>query len=398
MACHHTAVTRFVAGAGAFVISLDSMVNIAFPAMAIWFRLPPEAMRWVIVCYVFTYAIMSFVGGTLADRLGHARVFRTGLALSALAYALGAAAPVFGWFLAGRVFQGFAAGLVYGTAPALATLAVSPTGRGRALGFLNAAIGVASATGPVLAGALVRSLGWQAVFATRIPVALAVLAWSWIGLPAAAGSALRSRVDVHTLLRASVLRECVLAFVGQGAIFAIWLLAPFYLVSLRGLDAFAGGLMFMLTPLGTALGALVAGRVSDIRGGAFGTRLAVIVGLGVEAAGLVAMGAAGRDTPLLFVACALFAAGFGLGLFQVPNMTTVMNAFPAGQQGAAGGLAFLARTLGVVAGVTALSAVFAWRRGAAGVESAFATGFVVAAAAVALATVAAFATHRKRAS
>ena len=46
--------TRWIAAAGAFVVSLDSMVNIAFPAIATAFVLPPDAMRWVVLCYVFT--------------------------------------------------------------------------------------------------------------------------------------------------------------------------------------------------------------------------------------------------------------------------------------------------------------------------------------------------------
>src|SRR3989338_9097146 len=102
--------TRWIAAAGAFVVSLDSMVNIAFPSMAAAFRLPPEAMRWVIICYVGTYALMSFGGG----------------------------APPFGWLRGGRVVQGVAAGLVYGTAPGLVTLAAPPEERGRALGFVSA--------------------------------------------------------------------------------------------------------------------------------------------------------------------------------------------------------------------------------------------------------------------
>ena len=65
--------TRWIAAGGAFVVSLDSMVNIAFPAIAAGFALPPESMRWVIMCYVFTYSLVSFGGGALSDRVGHAR-------------------------------------------------------------------------------------------------------------------------------------------------------------------------------------------------------------------------------------------------------------------------------------------------------------------------------------
>jgi MFS family permease len=358
------------------------MANIAFPAMAVAFQVPPESIRWVIVCYVLTYSFVSFVGGSLGDRLGHARVFRVGLAATATAFALVAAAPTFGWLLTARMAQGIGAGLVYGTAPGLTTLVASASTRGRALGFLNAAIGLSGTIGPVAAGALVHAFGWPAVFVVRVPIALVVLLWAWQGFPPAPAISTSPRVAAD-LFQRRVVRACVLSFVANGAIFSIWLLTPFYLVDLRGLDAFVGGVMFMLTPLGTAAAAPLAGRFID----RFGSTLPLTLGLGLEAVGLLALSRAGMSTPLVVVALSLFAAGFGLGLFQVPNMTTVMNAFSAARQGAAGGLAFMARTLGVVTGVTTLSMVFGASRRSIGVEGAYVAAFVVAAVVVALAAI-----------
>jgi MFS family permease len=137
----------------------------------------------------------------------------------------------------------------------------------------------------------------------------------------------------------------------------------------------------MLTPLGTALAAPLAGRIVDRVGG----RVPVVGGLALEAAGLFGVAQATDQTAAVAVAASLFAAGFGLGLFQVPNMTDLMNAFPSGQQGAAGGLAFMARTLGVVSGVTVFASVFAARRAASGFEAAFTAAFLVATAAVVVA-------------
>ncbi len=145
--------SRWIAAAGAFVVSLDSMVNIAFPAIAAAFGTPPERVRWIIVCYVFTYALMSFVGGAAADRLGHASVLKAGMALSVAGFLLVGAAPTFGWVLAGRAVQGVGAGLVYGTTPALVTAGALEAARGRRLGFLAAAIGLGFALGPLPAGA-----------------------------------------------------------------------------------------------------------------------------------------------------------------------------------------------------------------------------------------------------
>jgi MFS family permease len=356
------------------------MVNIAFPAMATAFVVPPDAMRWVIMCYVFTYSLVSFAGGALADRIGHARVFSTGVAVSALAFVVAASAPAFGWLLGARVLQGLGGGMIYGTAPGLITLAAAPSARGRALGFLNAAIGVAFAIGPIVAGGLLELSGWRAVFAARLPVALAVLAWAWSALPRAGVAAGYQRMVVGDVARLPVLHACSLSFLANAGIFAIWLLAPFYLVQHRGHDALVGGLLFMLTPLGTAMAAPLAGRLADRRG----ARLPSVIGLAMEAGGLLALSGATRTTPVVAIAAALFASGFGLGLFQVPNMSAVMGAFPAGQQGGAGGLAFMARTLGIVAGVATLSHIFAMLRGR-GFEAGFTVAFVVAGAAVLIA-------------
>jgi MFS family permease len=137
----------------------------------------------------------------------------------------------------------------------------------------------------------------------------------------------------------------------------------------------------MLTPLGTALAAPPAGRLAD----RIGPRVLIAAGLALQALGLGLLSRADATTPIPVLAVALLCAGFGLGLFQVPNMAVVMAAFPAAQQGAAGGLAFLARTLGTVAGVAVLAQLFGARRLAIGLGPAATEGFLLAALAVGLA-------------
>src|SRR5262249_20708821 len=116
-----------------------------------------------------------------------------------------------------------------------------------------------------------------------------------------------------------------------------------------------------------------------------GVRGPIVAGLAVEALGLLLMSRCDAATPLAIVGLALLAAGFGVGLFQVTNMAQIMAAFATAQQGAAGGFAFLARTLGVVAGVTALAQLVAIRRAAAGLGPAASEAFLAAGVVVALA-------------
>jgi MFS family permease len=376
-------VIRWIAAVGALVISLDSTMNIAFPAIAAAFAVPPERVRWVIVCDVLVYALLSLVAGALADRVGHGRVFRLGLALSVIAFVVGGLAPTFGWLLIARVLQGLGGGCVYGTAPGLVTLGVASDQRGRALGFLAAAMGLGLTVGPVIAGVLVDAFGWRAVFHLRVPLMLATLIWAVRVVPGAPAPRAPRVVAAGELLRGRVLFPGALSFVANAGMFAIWLLAPFYLVAGRGMSATVAGVLFMLTPLGTTLAAPLAGRLSDRTA----ARVPVAVGLGLEAAGLALLSRADPTSPLLVVVIALFAAGFGLGTFQVPNMAVTMAAFPALQQGAAGGFAFLARTLGVVTGVLGLAQLFAVRRLSVGLAPAAAEAFLAAGIAVGLAAI-----------
>jgi MFS family permease len=373
--------TRSIAGAGAFVVSLDSLVNIALPAMAVGLGVAAGDVRWVIVGYVATYALVSFAGGALGDRLGHGRVFVIGTAVSAGAFVLAATASAYGWLLVARIVQGLGAGLVYGTSPALVTAADGAGGRGHALGFLNGAISLAFTLGPLTAGHLVDIVGWRAVFWIRVPLALGLLAWAAVGL----GRAPRRR-PVHAIRARDVLRGPVvglgaLAFLANGAIFAVWYLTPFDLVERRGVSAHVGGAFLMLTPLGMTIGAPIAGRLTD----RVGPWPPMAASLALEVGGLAALAAWGAALGPAGFGLALFVAGLGFGVFQVPAMAAMMAKFPAGQQGAAGGLAFLARTLGIVTSVAVFGSVFVAVAARAGRDAALAAVYATAAVEVGVA-------------
>ncbi len=322
-----------LAALGALLVSLDSAINIALPAMASAFGVAPAAIRWVIICYVLTYACTAFAAGLLADRLGPGPVFTVGLWLCAATFVGYALASSYGQVLLLRVIQGMGSGMVYGTAPALVTLSLPPARHGRGLGTMSLGIGVGLGVGPVLGGLLVDGFGWPAAFVFRAPLflILALLALTRFGRVAGAAPTPR-RLAVADLLRLPVLGAGTLAFLSQYAQFAVWLLMPFFLVTARGLSPSVGGVVFVVTPLAIALAA-----------------------------------------PLVGAAMAL--VGFGAGLFQVPNLALMMAAFPPAQQGAAGGLAFLGRTLGSAVGVQATALLFDARLPRDGFLAAFHAAF-----------------------
>jgi MFS family permease len=373
-----------LAALGALLVSLDSAINIVLPAMAAAFGVGPAAIRWVIICYVLTYALTAFAAGILADRLGPGPVFTTGLWLSGLVFVGYALAHSYGAVLLLRVAQGLGGGLVYGTAPALVTLSLPREWHGRGLGMMSLGLGMGLGVGPVLGGFLLDGLGWPAAFVFRAPLflAVAVLAQALLHRPGGGAPSPR-RIAVEDLLRLPVLRAAALAFLSNYAQFAVWLLMPFFLVGALGLRPSLGGFVFTLTPLATALAAPVGGLASD----RVGPRAPLVLGLALEVAGLLAIGRMTEATPLLLVGAGMALVGLGVGLFQVPNLAQMMAAFPGAQQGAAGGLAFLARTLGSALGVQVTAMLFDGRLGRDGFLPAFQEAFLAAGAVCGLALV-----------
>lgn len=363
-----------LAALGVLLVSLDSAINIALPAMAESFGVAPAAIRWVIICYVLTYSFTAFAAGLLADRLGPRPVFTAGLWLCAASLAGYAVAQSYGAVLALRVAQGVGSGMVYGTAPALVTLSLPSARHGRGLGAMSLGIGVGLGVGPVVGGLLVDLSGWPAAFVFRAPLFLALGLLGLTRFGRLAGSPRARSLVPADVLRLPVLRAALLAFLSQYAQFAVWLLVPFFLVGTLGLSASAGGAIFVLAPLATGLAAPLGGALTD----RMGPRWPLRGGLVLEAVGLLAIGAIAATTPLPLVGLCLALVGFGAGLFQVPNLALMMASFPPAQQGAAGGLAFLARTLGSAVGVQAAAALFDARVTHDGFLAAFHATFVAA--------------------
>lgn len=347
-----------VAALGALAVSLDSAVNIAFPAMSEAFGVGPTAIKWVVITYVLTYALTAYAAGALADRVGQAPVFVAGLWLTAASVLACGLAPSYGWFLGFRVAQGVGGGLVYGSAPALITLSLPADRQGRGLGLFTLGMAVGFAVGPLIGGLLVDALGWRWVYLFRAPLAAALALGAPAALSGAPGGAARWHlIRLREVLRPHVLQLNALAFLANLAQFAVWLLAPYYLVNVLNLSATVGGSLFMLTPLGTAAAAPVSGWATD----RFGGRPLLGLGLAAESAGLFLISRLDAQSPGAEVALALALVGLGLGAFQVPNMRLLMASFPPTQQGGAGGMISMSRTLGIVAGVSLASAIFGGR-------------------------------------
>ena len=397
-----------VAALGALIVSLDGAVNIAFPSISAAFDVPATSIQWVVLTYIVSFSVALVPAGRLADQIGHARVFRGGLALAGAANLLCGLAPAWAWLLGARIVQGLAVALVMASAPALVTLSADPGRRGQALGRLGLGASLGMVVGPLAGGVLVGAWGWRVVYLGRLPLVVLALGLSR-DLPAVDGSrrwarpavgmapgtpspAAESRTGLFRDLRdpGNFALANAAHLLANAAYFAVWLLVPYYLIDRRGFPEGLGGLLFTTGPLAWACVTLLGGGLADRNGG----RWVPPVGLAVLGAGLWLTGRLDDGASSLRIVSALGIGGLGYGLFVIANMHHVMGALPPARQGVAGSLVALMRTGGIVVGANVATAIYAARLSAyadlgpnQAAAAAFADVFTVAAAIAAAAAI-----------
>ena len=352
-----------------------SIANVGLPAFAQAFGAPFQAVQWVVLAYLIALAALVLWAGRLGDVLGRRRVLLIGLLVFAAAALTAALAPSLAWLVAARAVQGAGAAVMTALAMALVSETVPKTHAGRAMGLLGTLSAVGTALGPTLGGVLIASWGWRALFLVKLPLGLLAL---WLVLrhvpaEAPASRSLRPgpgaaglRVFAQTLRDAALRTGLATSALVSTVMMATLVIGPFYLARTLGLPAALVGLAMSVGPLVSAVGGVPAGRAVD----RYGAARMGLAGLAASAIGCLllallpsALGVAGYVAPL-----ALVTAGYAV--FQAANNTAVMARAAADRRGAVSGLLNLSRQLGLIAGASAMGAVFALASGAADVATA----------------------------
>ncbi len=396
-------------GLGTSTTQLDTSVNIAFPAITSGFHLAIGDIQWVVISYVLTYASLLLALGRIGDTIGHAIVFRIGLAWSAIAFLLVAFAPTYPTMLIARCLQGIGAALILSCGIALVTSLFGEERRSWALGIFTMMMGFGVLLGPLLGGVLVALWDWPAVFWFRAPIAVTALLllrglparqqpveqrppfdiastlalvfglvalllainrireWTALPLALACAAALsifvmrqsrsdRPIVDFRVFRRDGFAVINLVSVLVNIAAFSVWMLAPYFLTRVNGYSLAGSGAILACGAFGVIIASSIGGRLLGRRL-ISAERLAPVGALGV-AAGLAMLSFWTEETPTALRIAGLIVQGLGLGLFQLAYTDVVTAALPVSDRGVAGSLALLTRTLGTVTAASLLLMLF----------------------------------------
>jgi MFS family permease len=191
--------------AAVFMSSLDgSIVLIALPAIFIGIRLDPLApgnigyLLWMIMGYRLVQAVLVVTVGRLGDMFGRVRIYNAGFAVFTIASVLLSLDPFNGahgalWLIAWRFPQAIGGSMLTANSAAILTDAFPAEQRGFALGT-NQVAGLAGMFIGLVAGGVLATVDWRAIFWVNVPVGIYGTVWAYLKLRET-GERHRSSID-----------------------------------------------------------------------------------------------------------------------------------------------------------------------------------------------------------
>ena len=141
----------------------------------------------MINAYTLSFATLMIAAATLGDRLGRRRVFIAGIAIFGGASILSALSTSPEMLIGARALQGAGAAAIMPLSLALLAGAVPASKRAMAIGVWGGVSGLGVALGPVIGGAVVGGISWEAIFWINVPVALVAIPLVLWALPESHG-------------------------------------------------------------------------------------------------------------------------------------------------------------------------------------------------------------------
>jgi DHA2 family multidrug resistance protein len=366
------------------MVLLDTtIVNIAIPRLQTAFGAGLTDVDWVASGYTLAEGIgiplTPFFSGILGNKRFYLIIlalFTVGSALCGLAWSLTA-------LIAFRILQGLAGASMLPMSITLLYSEFPPEERGIALGALGFPLLLAPALGPSVGGYIVTFVDWRVLFYINVPVgiigffmasnllrdtrpaggrpssfdfagfffssvglgsmiyaldkagsngwgSLTVLAFLLIGLSSLGTFVVMELSTINRgkqpLLDLSLFRKR--SFAGGNiammtiifALFGGQFLVPLYLQNLRGLSAYAAGLVLLPQAFGSMVASLIGGRLVD----KLGVKAVVIPGLTILATALWNFSRLTLDTPFSSFQIFLIIRGLGLGLSTQPTTVAAL--------------------------------------------------------------------------
>jgi MFS transporter, DHA1 family, multidrug resistance protein len=306
----------------------------AFADIAADLGATPQQVQQTLTAYLVPFALAITWHGAISDAIGRRRFVLFGLALFLLASLLCALAPSIQWLFAGRMLQGFAAGIGIVVGRAMVRDRFDGVQAQQQMALVAILFSLAPALAPLCGGWLLPLVGWRGIFAFLAGLSALLLFGCWRHLGETL--AVEKRQSLHPLALArgfaELLRDgpflliCLANASVNAAIYLYVLSAPSFVSEHLRLGPGQFAWLFLPLVAGLLLGSAashwVAGRMRAVTSVLLGHLLMLLATLTNIAFGLwLPVG-----LPWSIVALPLF--GVGLMLTQPGLQLLALDRFP----------------------------------------------------------------------
>ncbi len=389
---------------------LTTGVNIGLPNIKNEFHLGPVALGWVPLCYILAMAVVMLPFGRIADMKGRRLIFVIGMWIIFVSVVALIFVPSYMPLIIFRGLSGVGSGLCFSSATAIVALAYPPERRGFAMGIMAMTAYAGQASGPVLGGIIVGTVGWRYIFvvaAVYILINIFLDVWllgraewkdvdqtsfDWPGsliygaslsmfllglswLPLIQGVVLtvagvfgfacfawrekRARVPGLSLSLLRHNRLFVLSnltsVISYASVWAMTYLMSLYLQITKGLSPLVAGLVLVAGVVLQTVLSPFGGRLSD----RIQPRWVVSAGMACCTVGLAILALLRIDTAYWVIFVALCILGVGYALFSGPNQSAIMGSVERKDVGPAGAMVGTMRVVGQALSVALVTLVLA---------------------------------------
>lgn len=389
-----------------FMSTADSgLVSISLPTIVTYFGADFSFAGWVALTHALVTASLLLPFGRLSDIMGRKRILSVGFLIYSFGSVMAGLSQSPAQLLFFRFVQSIGSSLMGSNSFAIVTALFPAHERGRAMGLTGGTMSAVGFTlGPTLGGILVQTLGWRSVFFVTAPIGIAgflltllILHEHRMVIPARKsnepfdipGTILFSSglsiflLGVTTFQKRGWGSPLVLGELSLAAIllsFFIWreyhtrypmldlklfrirtftagnsarmvsfmtmsvnnLLMPFYLQMVLHLSPASAGFVMVANAVMQMIVAPIAGWLGD----RINIQYVSSMGLALNSFAFFAISGLSANSSYLDVMQRVALLGIGIGLFQSPNNTSVMNAVPPQRLGVASAFLATVRSLG----------------------------------------------------